>query len=281
MRIAIGYDVWRVTQWQKILLCQEVENYFETFDVTAFSQALGQVKVKRFQAYELILTRDFCTVMTIMLDAEWQHRVKTLAFMDEVRAEITHEIEAPEDYFIDAHPLQSGPEGLEVEVLLVSKLKINAYLKACQAKHLRLKAIYIEDEMASGLNLFPWREKQLQDHQQAFYFRIFLLPALVFLIAFLGLYYENGILVHQQKIALRLQKQAEKYTEENPNAFNLGDALPLLHHLNEVDQLKIDVEGEVTVSGMALKSEAVSPQIQALSDNAALEKNSLHDVKIR
>ena len=281
LRVFISYHAWRVVQTKKSRLCHESEHAFDTFELDAFVGDLAHAKLKYFQTYELSVSADFCLQRTVLIDAVWQGREQTLEFLEEVRAEITHEFDDLDHYFMDMRPLNLSEDGLEVDVFLLPKIKVSAILKACQAQHLRLQAIYITDEIGRGLNLFPWRQRKIKSHKYRRALRLGLLPACVFLMSLGYVYYENILLERQQKSALRLQKQEAKYRESDSNSLRLGDALPVLGRLNAVEKIQIDAAGQINVSGFATKSADVSEKIQSIEEQTAIEKNSLHDLNVQ
>ncbi len=278
--IEISHQAWRVSQWRNSVLQAEQKCAFESFEAARLEQAFIQLKVRRFQAYTVCVAADFCVRRTVMIEAQWQGREETVAFWKEVQAEIAHEFEQPDDYFMDAKALECGPEGLEVQVFILPKIKIAGYLNVCQQRHLRLHKIEIAGEIGQGLNVYPWRQQRVQRQRWAVYLRVLALPMLVLLGACGYLYVENNLLSHQQKIAAHLHKQEVQYLADNPDAFTVQDALIAIQPLAAVNSLKIDAEGQLDLSGFAAQPAAVSAQLQEVGDQAGLVKNSLHDLQV-
>ncbi len=280
LKLSLSYRAWSLEQWQKERLCHKAMGDFETLDLNTLILILEKAQLRFFQSGAIYVDADFCIQRTIVLEAYWQGREHTTAFIEEVHTEMAHEWSDLENYFIDARPLQTHADGLEVEVWLLSKVKVNVYLQALQKKHVRLKALSIEGERGMGLNLLPWRQHVAHRHQYAVYLRVGLLPALVLLLAWSGLFYENSVFAHQQKIAARLNKQENQYLETHSETLTLGDTLPVLTHLTHVDLLSVNAQGQLSVSGSVTQPSEVSLQLQQFSEQAAVEPNSLHDLKV-
>ena len=281
LAILVSHHAWQVMQTKKSTLCYKVEHAFERFELAPFAQALQHAKLHYFQTYELSVSADFCMQRTVLIDAIWHGQEQTLDFLEEVRAEVAHEFDNLDTYFIDARPFNLGADGLEVEVFLLSKITIHAYLQACQVKHLRLRAISIAGEEGQGLNLFPWRQQQFRHQKILRYLRICLLPVLFFLMTLVFLYYENALLDHQQEVARRLQKQETKYREAESSKFSLGEVLPVLESLNGVEKIQVNAEGQIKLFGFSTKQSDVTQQIQAIGEQNGIEKNSLHDLSLQ
>ncbi len=281
LSLSVSHHAWHAVQQHPSHGNQATSQAFERFDPATLDQALTQLKLHFWQSYTLTVAADFCTQQIILLDAIWQERAQTQAFLQEVQAEMAHELDQLEDYFWDARPLQLNSDGLEVEVFLLAKTKVSAYLKACQAKHLRLSALHVDGEANQGLNLFPWRQQINRRQQQRRALRLSLLPVLMLLLMGGGLSYEQALLSHQQKTQTRLQKQEAQYLEANPDSFKVLEILPILNHLNQVDRLQMNAEGQIEVSGVSANAAEVSPQLQSFGEQAAIEKNALHELKVQ
>ncbi len=279
-------------QWQKSQLCYQVDYAIEALQQAELAQALTLAKAHYFQSYTLHIAQDFCLLRTVMVDNIWQKHEDSVDFIEEVKLELADEIHQIEEYWIDAKIQQETPEGLEVLACLLPKLKTYPYLKACQLKKMRLKAILVCQDPAQpkqmheplqthhDYDVLPWRQKQLAKQKYLRTVRLSLPSLLVLLIGFIALSQQNNLLTQQQKTAVRLQKQEAQYLAANPDMPHLSNILPLFNLMPHLETVKIDAMGQATVSGRSKSTLAVSPFLETLEEQHVFEPGSLHDLQV-
>ncbi len=269
------------------------------------------------QRFELIFPIHECLIVPLLLDASWHGKAHLPQFLEAVRIEVAYEIEHLKDYLLDARCLRLSAEGLEVEAALLSKARVRDCLAALPKGPLHLYALWAEEVefavLEGGLsplpartvlatlrnsrsaerahlpeqqtqrlfNFLPWRQKQQKIRHLKRFIRLAFLPLLTIL--FLGSWFchDKTALNHQQKTALRLQKQLSTYQNPSGSTLTLGEGLRLLQHLQGIDHLKIDANGNVELAGVAPLATEVSSQIHTVGETPGLEKGSLHDLEVQ
>ncbi len=177
-----------------------------------------------------------------------------------------------ENHFIDVHE-----EGDHLIVVSLEAVKVEAYLSALKASHLKLRRIIPWG--FPHLNLLPWRQAKARQVKMRRRFYLWALPLSVMLVGI-------GITTLQESKINQAQNQNQVLTRQfsmlvvlHP-PLKLANGLPLIEEgmkENEIEMLSIDRVGSVHLRGSAHSVNALNTLLAKLPN---LAPKSMHDLVI-
>lgn len=146
----------------------------------------------------LILPASVITFHSLVLDKTWRARINQPQFLDEIRAELTHECVGLNSGLLDARIKTETTDSLEIEVAFTPDQDL---AKGCSHIHITGHPHF---------NLAPWREHHYRHIKRWTALRLGLLPLATVLFLFALLTQEEGNLSRQKASLHRLQTQEMK-----------------------------------------------------------------------